>query len=56
MFSPTAMAGRALAQAVIQTLRPAVTKAATQAGMGVSGMRFTPMQSNLMINYGKLTN
>lgn len=56
MFSPTAIAGRALAQAVTQTLRPAVTKAATQAGMGVSGMRFTPMQSNLMINYGKLTN
>ncbi|HHX8153719.1 TPA: T3SS effector protein Map [Escherichia coli] len=50
------MAGRALAQVVTQTLRPAVTKAATQAGMGVSGMRFTPMQSNLMINYGKLTN
>ncbi|HGU0873873.1 TPA: T3SS effector protein Map, partial [Escherichia coli] len=48
--------GRALAQVVTQTLRPAVTKAATQAGMGVSGMRFTPMQSNLMINYGKLTN
>lgn len=47
MFSPTAMASRALAQAVTQTLRPAVTKAATQAGMGVSGMRFTSMQSNL---------
>lgn len=55
MFSPTAMVGRALAQAVTQTLRPAVTKAATQAGMAASGMRFTPMQSNLMINHGKLT-
>lgn len=43
MFSPTAMAGRALAQAVTQTLRPAVTKAATQAGMGASGMKLTPM-------------
>ncbi|EGF4709463.1 T3SS effector protein Map [Escherichia coli] len=56
MFSPTAMVGRALAQAVTQTLRPAVTKAATQAGMGANGMRFAAMQSNLMINHGKLTN
>ncbi|EER1757615.1 T3SS effector protein Map, partial [Escherichia coli] len=39
-----------------QTLRPAVTKAATQAGMGANGMRFAAMQSNLMINHGKLTN
>lgn len=56
MFSPTAMVGRALALAVTQTLRPAVTKAATQAGMGANGMRFAAMQSNLMINHGKLTN
>ncbi len=56
MFSPTAMVGRTLAQAVTQTLRPVVTKAATQAGMGANGMRFAAMQSNLMINHGKLTN
>lgn len=37
MFSPTAMVGRALAQAVTQTLRPAVTKAATQAAWGPMG-------------------
>ncbi|CBG89719.1 T3SS effector protein Map [Citrobacter rodentium] len=55
MFNPTAMVGRALAQAATQTLRPVVTKAATQAGMGASGMRFVPVQSNLMINHDKLT-
>lgn len=56
MFSPMTMVGRSLAQAATQTLRPAVTRAATQAGVGASGMKFVPMQSNFMINHGKLTN
>ncbi|WXN06693.1 T3SS effector protein Map [Escherichia coli] len=56
MFSPMTMAGRLLAQVASQTLRPAFTRAATQAGMGASGMRVVPVQSNLSINYGKLTN
>lgn len=34
MFSPMTMVGRSLAQAATQTLRPAVTRAATQAGGG----------------------
>lgn len=56
MFSPMTMAGRSLAQVASQTLRPAFTRAATQAGMGASGMRGVPVQSNFSINYGKLTN
>ena len=56
MFSTMTMVGRSLAQAATQTLRPAVTRAATQAGVGASGMKFVPMQSNFMINHGKLTN
>ena len=56
MFSPMTMVGSSLAQAATQTLRPAVTRAATQAGVGASGMKFVPMQSNFMINHGKLTN
>lgn len=56
MFSPMTMVVRSLAQAATQTLRPAVTRAATQAGVGASGMKFVPMQSNFMINHGKLTN
>lgn len=56
MFSPMTMAGRSLAQAATQTLRSTVARTATQAGTGASGMRFVPMQSNLVINHGKLTN
>ncbi|EPY8571425.1 T3SS effector protein Map [Shigella flexneri] len=56
MFSPITMAGRSLAQAATQTLRSTVARTATQAGTGASGMRFVPVQSNLVINHGKLTN
>ncbi|MCZ8623019.1 T3SS effector protein Map [Escherichia albertii] len=56
MFSPMTMAGRSLAQAATQTLRSTVARTATQAGTGASGMRFVPVQSNLVINHGKLTN
>ncbi|EOL9378148.1 T3SS effector protein Map [Escherichia coli] len=56
MFSPMTMAGRSLVQAATQTLRSTVARTATQAGTGASGMRFVPVQSNLVINHGKLTN
>ncbi|HFS3644624.1 TPA: type III secretion system LEE effector Map (Rho guanine exchange factor) [Escherichia coli] len=56
MFSPMTMAGRSLVQATAQTLKPAVTRAAMQAGTGATGMRFMPVQSNFVINHGKLTN
>ncbi|EHO4968155.1 T3SS effector protein Map, partial [Escherichia coli] len=46
MFSPMTMAGRSLVQATAQTLKPAVTRAAMQAGTGATGMRFMPVQSN----------
>lgn len=37
MFSPTAMVGRALAQAVTQTLRPAVTRLRRKRAWGPMG-------------------